>query len=110
MVQIMPFVFGIVYLVSFVVYLTGSDYFSQICDSLFYVSPMSVAGLLSLSYPLKLCKWHRRACCVPLIPMAVAIVDYYVIELSEVMVFVHLCICVISVAVLLISAYKIFLS
>lgn len=106
----MPFAYGALYVISMVVYFYGNESASQLCDTLFYVSPVIVLCFLSLSHTLRLCKWHRRACCVPLIPQVITLLDYYVIELSDIAVVVNLSICVSSIVILFLSAYKIFLS
>lgn len=108
-VQLIPFIYGGLYAVSVVVYFLGPDSLSQVMDSLLYVSPLTIVCFLALSRMLRLCKWHKTACCVPLVPNAVSLVDYYVIELSEVTLAVEFLIVGSMIVLLLISAYKVFL-
>lgn len=90
------------------VYYFASEDFLWLADTLFYVSPMAVAAFLILSKLLRLCKWHRRAVALPLLPQAVNLLDYYVVDLSEVAVRVNFFI-VLSMAILLmIAAYNVF--
>ena len=107
--QLMPFIYGALYILSMVIYYYGPEYASRVCDTLFYISPIVVIEFLVLSRALRLCKWHKIACCVPLIPQAVSIVDYYIIELSELAVQLNLFICIGSIVLLLIAAYNVFL-
>lgn len=107
--QLMPFVYGGFYILSLFLYAVGTEETARLCDTLFYVSPVAVAEFLILSRLLRLCKWHRTACCVPLIPQLMSMIDYYVIEFSEVVVMVDLFVYASSVTLLLISAYKVFL-
>lgn len=105
----MPFVYGGFYVVSLFLYTVGTEETATICDTLFYISPVVVVEFLILSRLLRLCKWHRMACCVPVIPQVVSMIDYYIIELSEILVLVDLFVYMSSVIILLISAYKVFL-
>lgn len=90
------------------VYYFASEDFLWLADTLFYVSPMTVAAFLILSKLLRLCKWHRRAVALPLLPQAVNLLDYYVVDLSEIAVRVNFFI-VLSMAILLmIAAYNVF--
>lgn len=68
-VQILPFIYCTLYILSVVIYFFGSDTASSICDTLLYVSPITIASFLVLSSVLRLCKWHKTACVIPLIPI-----------------------------------------
>ena len=105
----MPFIYGGLYVVSLLLYTVGTEETAVLCDTLFYVSPIVVIEFLVLSRLLRLCKWHRMACCVPLIPQVVSMIDYYIIQLSEILVLVDLFVYTASIVILLISAYKVFL-
>lgn len=108
-VQLMPFIYGGFYVLSLTIYITGTEEAATLCDTLFYVSPIVAIEFLILSRLLKLCKWHRTACCVPLIPQVVSMIDYYIIQLSEIVVQVDIFVYMFSVILLLVSAYKVFL-
>lgn len=105
----MPFVYGFLYIICMVFYICGTTNMCKMCDSLFYVSPIMVIGLLILSRLLRLCGWHRTACIVPIIPQIVGLIDYYVIEFpftaTKIIVYMSL----ILTALLLICAYKVFI-
>ena len=107
-VQFLPFIYVPIYIVVLMVYYFASEDFLWLADTLFYVSPMTVAAFLILSKLLRLCKWHRRAVALPLLPQAVNLLDYYVVDLSEIAVRVNFFI-VLSMAILLmIAAYNVF--
>lgn len=107
--QLMPFIYGGFYILSLFLYTVGTEETARLCDTLFYVSPIVVAEFLVLSRLLRLCKWHRIACCVPLIPQVMSLIDYYIIEFSEIIVQVDIFIYMSSIILLLIAAYKVFL-
>ena len=105
----MPFIYVAIYVVTLIIYHHASGDVLWILDTLFYVSPMTVACFLVLSKVLRLCKWHRRAVCLPLIPQAVNFLDYYVVDLSEVAVHVNFCIIITMAILLLVAAYNVFI-
>lgn len=78
-------------------------------DTLFYVSPIVVVGLLILSRLLRLCRWHKTACILPLLPQVVSFVDYYVIELTEVAAQVSIILFGSMSVFLLFAAYNVFM-
>ena len=108
-VQLIPFIYGGLYVLAILIYYFGSDAAAQMADSLLYVSPLMIGCFLVLSKMLRLCKWHKIACCVPLVPGAVSLFDYYIIELSEIILAVELLMVAGMILLLLISAYKVFL-
>lgn len=82
-VQILPFVYTPIYIVALALYGHMSDDLQMAVDSLIYVSPVCIVAFLVLSRILRLCVWHRTACAIPAIPLAVNLVDYYVVSFSE---------------------------
>jgi hypothetical protein len=108
-VQLIPFVYNVLYILALIIYYEGSETAAQVADSFMYVSPVTIVSFLVLSKMLKLCKWHKTACCIPLVPSLVSFIDYYIIELSEIAVLVEFCMIAGMIIVLLISAYKVFL-
>lgn len=107
-VQVMPFIYVPFYIVVLIVYYFASDEVLRIVDMLFYVSPMTVFAFLVLSKLLRLCKWHRRAVALPLLPQIVNLLDYYVIDMSEIAVRVNFYIVISMAILLLIAAYNVF--
>lgn len=107
-VQIIPFAYTLIYI--FVLFSYGhiSEEAASALDTLFYISPIQIVGLLILSKILHLCKWHRMACVLPLFPQIVSFIDYYIIALTEIEAYVTNIITIVMSALLLVSAYKVF--
>lgn len=107
-VQIIPFAYTLIYI--FVLFSYGhiSEEAASALDTLFYISPIQIVGLLILSKILHLCKWHRMACVLPLFPQLVSFIDYYIIALTEIEAYVTNIITIVMSALLLVSAYKVF--
>lgn len=92
-----------------VLYLFCSEEVAGICDSLFYVSPVTIASFLILSRLLKMCVWHRVTCLMPLIPQALSLIDRYLIEFPLSAGTIVIYISALSFALLLLCAYKTFI-
>lgn len=107
-VQIIPFAYTLIYI--FVLFSYGhiSEEAASALDTLFYISPIQIVGLLILSKILHLCKWHRMACVLPLFPQLVSFIDYYIIALTEIEAYVTNIITIVMSALLPVSAYKVF--
>lgn len=108
-VQIMPFVYSALYIISISLYWTDNPILLAVLDTLFYVSPITVTEFYILSNALRLCKWHKAACILPVTPQVAVLVDKTVVNLSAHAVEACLITSVIMVSVLLISAYKVFI-
>lgn len=109
-VQLLPFVYGFLFVIAMLVYLFCPDWLSTICDHLFYVSIAGVIYNLILSRTLRLCKWHRAACCIPLLPEFVGLADKTIVNLSQYAEFLNIGTIITMTSLLLISAYKVFFS
>lgn len=107
-VQLAPFLYAVVFILSLCLYFIGNDALSKWLDTLFYASPIFIGFALILSRLFRLCKWHRRACLIPLFPQIVGIVNYYIVELPMSVVFINLCVVIICTVLFLLSAYKVF--
>ena len=83
-VKIYPFVYAILYALCMFGYMIGSEGLSCALDQLFYTSPISILFALILSRSLKLCKWHKLECILPMIPLIHLAIDSYIIPLSYV--------------------------
>ena len=105
----MPFIYTALYIIALVLYLFASDRTMEILDTLFYISPIAILCNIILSRILELCKWHKMACSLPLLPQVNILIDRYVYEFSVGAITIHI-VMVISMAVLLlIAAYNVFL-
>lgn len=108
-VQVLPFIYTVLYIISLAVSFFAPDSVVWIVDTMFYASPVTVISFLVLSRILRLCKWHRRACLLPIIPQVVSFVDYYIIELSEIVAQVNIAVFGSMGLLLLVAAYNVFL-
>lgn len=108
-VQIAPFVYTLFYIVILFTYPYCTESVSKLLDTLFYVSPTTVAIFLVESRVLKLCRWHRRACAIPILPQISVFIDYYIMRLTEVEVYIYYGILLAMLILLLIAAYNVFL-
>lgn len=109
-VQIMPFIYTAVYIAIMVLYLFLSESARFILDTLFYVSPFIAIGFLIESKVLELCRWHRLACILPILPQLIVFIDYHIIELTEIESYISIATPIILAILLLLSAYKVFFS
>ena len=105
----MPFVYTGLYLVSISASYVMPEEYIWILDTLFYVSPVIICAFLVLSRLLRLCKWHKTACVLPLLPQIVSFVDYYIIELTEIAAQVNIILFGPMAVLLLIAAYNVFM-
>lgn len=108
-VQLMPFLYTVPYILSIVAsYFLDYDS-ARIFDTLFYVSPVTVCAFLVLSRLLRLCRWHKTACVLPLLPQVVSFIDYYIIELTEIAAQVNIILFGSMAILLLVAAYNVFM-
>lgn len=107
-VQIYPFVYTMLYALCMLGYLVGSDMLSCALDQLFYTSPISVLFALILSRSLKLCKWHKLECVLPMIPLIHLVVDTYLVSLSNVSAIVNVGTIIVLCILSLVNAYFVF--
>ena len=107
-VQILPFIYSAISIVLLAVYNIVPESVQMLLDTLFYVSPVTVVAFLLLSKLLHMCVWHKSACILPLVPQAVSLTDYYIINLTVPEVWVANTLIVVMSAILLVAAYKVF--
>ena len=107
--QVFPFIYSLLYIVALITYNYVSEEAQTMMDSLLYVSPICMAAFLVLSKILRMCRWHRAACVIPAIPMVASFVDSYVLSFSETFVYTFNYVVAGMCALLLISAYNVFI-
>lgn len=107
-VQIMPFVYSFIYILCLVAYLFCSEPILVLLNTLSYVSPVVIVGFLIESKILKLCKWHKTACILPILPQILVFIDYYIIELTEIEAYIAIATPIALSILLLIAAYNVF--
>lgn len=91
-----------------ILYLYADETVMTILDTLLYVSPVIVIQFLILSKILRLCRWHKLACILPVFPQIPVILDHTVVKFSERAVDAHVITMMVMSFLLLISAYKVF--
>lgn len=82
-VKFSPFVFAVAYIITMICYIFCDDATATLLDQLLYTSPLVVIMNFRLSYSLKLCKWHRLECALPMFPLIPLVIDYYIYPISR---------------------------
>lgn len=75
LVQLAPFVLTFIYFILFGLYFILPDNILNVLDTLFYTSPVVALLLLMQSKILCLCKWHKMACALPVLPQIGVLAD-----------------------------------
>ena len=107
-VKVIPFIYTAIFLLLFIGYSIGEGVVLDIIDYLAFVSPMVVFAHVIYSRMLKMCKWHRAACAIPLIPQAVDLFDRYVYHFEHNAWIVVSATIIISLCLFLFCIYKVF--
>lgn len=108
-VQVVPFAFSALYIITMFLYLFMPENVCGVLDTLFYVSPTTALGMLIFSRILKLCRWHKLACCLPVAPQIMVFIDFHIAELSRFGAVLSISLSVLMAILLLIAAYNVFL-
>lgn len=108
-VKIYPFVYAVLYALCMIGYLICNDIVSVILDQLFYTSPIVVSCNILLSYSLKLCKWHRLQCLLPMIPLITLLVDVTIYPISKIASTINALTIILLFTLSLINAYFVFI-
>lgn len=108
-VKIYPFLYSMLFVSCMLSYMFCSDKTSILCDQLFYTSPFAILCAICLSYSLKLCKWHRLECILPLLPSIAVLVDEYIYQIPKSASYIN-CAIMISICIMsLVNAYFVFI-
>ena len=108
MVQIAPFVYAFFCIAAYIMYLCATDDAIWVANLFLYISPIVVVNNLINSEILKLCRWHKTACLLPIFPNAVVSFDRYIYELPVSYATINIFIIIFLTALLLIAAYNVF--
>lgn len=108
-VQIAPFVISLLYILGIIAQLFFSGDTSWLFSMILYTPPPIILIMLIFSRMLHLCKWHRLACALPLVPFCFTMIDAYLIELSDIAVWVLNGLAIAMIILLLMAAYNVFL-
>lgn len=107
-VKVFPFIYTALFIFLFTAYSIGEGVMLDIIDYLSFVSPIVVVAHLVYSRMLKMCKWHRAACAIPLIPQSVDLFDGYVYHFDHNAWIVVSATILISLFLFLFCIYKVF--
>lgn len=108
-VQIAPFVISLLYILGITAQLLFSGDTSWLFSIILYTLPPIILIMLIFSRMLHLCKWHRLACALPLVPFCFTMIDAYLIELSDIAVWILNGLAIAMIIMLLMAAYNVFL-
>lgn len=108
-VQIIPFAYTFLYILTLILYLFASDSVLSVLDTLLYISPIVVVFSLIQSRVLKLCRWHKTACILPVVPQVNILLDRYIYEFSVRAELLHISVILLMSVLLLVAAYNVFL-
>lgn len=107
-VKVFPFISIFMILVSMICYRYGSDEVSTYMDLLCYTSPMICLFMLVLSFMLKMCKWHKIQCTLPILLIMINVIDVNVCEFAVDELLVTNIILIFVTAMSLFNGYRIF--
>lgn len=108
-VQIIPFAYTFLYILTLILYLFASDSVLSVLDTLLYISPIVLVFSLIQSRVLKLCRWHKTACILPVVPQVNILLDRYIYEFSVRAELVHISVILLMSVLLLVAAFNVFL-
>ena len=108
-VQIAPFVISLLYILGIIAQLLFSGDTSWLFSIILYTPPPIILIMLIFSRMLHLYKWHRLACALPLVPFCFTMIDAYLIELSDIAVWILNGLAIAMIIMLLMAAYNVFL-
>lgn len=78
-----PFVYSLMFIATMCAYYWISEEVANSLDTILYTSPLFMLFILLLSRILKLCKWHRLQCCLPLYPIILVGVDKWICHIGR---------------------------
>jgi len=108
-VQIAPFIISLLYILGITAQLLFSGDTSWLFNMILYTPPPIILIMLIFSRMLHLCKWHRLACALPLVPFCFTMIDAYLIDLSDIAVWILNGLAIAMTIMLLMAAYNVFL-
>lgn len=108
MVQLAPFVYAFLYTIIVGLYPYTTYSTAKVLDTLLYVSPVVIIVNLIESKILKLCKWHKTACLLPLLPQIAIIIDTHIVQFNIPAARMASIIFLAMLILFLVSAYQVF--
>lgn len=77
LVKVFPFIYTLALIATMICYRYCSEEVCTFMDMMFFFSPLTCLFLITLSYLLKMCIWHRLQCLLPLSSFIVVILDTF---------------------------------
>lgn len=108
-IKIFPFFYMVLFLILMPFLTFGSIEMTEDISGLIYMPLVMIIFLVYLSYCVKLCKWHRLQCVLPLIPQVIVFIDEKVYEFGESAITITTSIFVLLFLLSLINAYFVFI-
>ena len=108
-VQVMPFIYTAIYIVCMVLYFFADESNLVVLDTMFYVSPSVSAEFLVLSKILRLCRWHKLTCALPIFPQVLVLLDHTAVYFSLIAARLAIITTMAMAVLLLYAAYRVFL-
>lgn len=105
-IKLFPFFYVFGLLLMWLLYPVMSETALSIIDSLIFVSALTVAFLIRLSFCVGLCKWHRLQCSLPLLPQATALIDEHICEFGSCTAMINYSLMIAIAALSLVNIYK----
>lgn len=109
-VRLAPFIYSAFFLLGYTISPFCNKNINDVLASLFYISPFVVLFFLIESNILHFCKWHKRACCILLFSFIANCINVSFINISSLEFYIYNAIIVALTALLLLSAYHIFIN
>jgi hypothetical protein len=108
-VKLFPFIYDAAFITFFALYsFFGKTGMADIINYLVFVSPVVVVAHLFYSKILKMCKWHRVACSLPILPQAVDLFDKYMYSFGHYEWIIVASTIILSMILFMIAIYKVF--
>lgn len=108
-IKVFPFLYAIIFIPCYLISMFYEFEFLEDVSVLIFLSPLLVAFLIYLSYAVKLCKWHRLQCLLPLLPQAMVFCDNYIYEYEEALAIINFAIIIFLFIASLVNAYFVFI-
>lgn len=108
-IKLFPFLYMVLLLTLMPFISFGSIEMTEDISGLIYMPLVMIIFLVYLSYCVKLCKWHRLQCVLPLIPQVIVFIDENVYEFSENIAIIFIVTYTLLFILSLINAYFVFI-
>lgn len=108
-IKLFPFLYIVLFLIVTPYVAYGNFDVALNLSSLMYVSLLVVIFLIYLSYCVKLCKWHRIQCCLPLLPQITIFIDENIYEFGSEIALIDFITIAIIFILSLVNAYFVFI-